>query len=68
MAKTRLNGVESETNRPCSEMKLEMLPVPVSDVVRARAFYVDTLGFTFDYDMRPADTALMSRRVFVASS
>jgi predicted enzyme related to lactoylglutathione lyase len=37
------------------EMKLELVPVPVADVDRAKAFYADTLGFVLDVDVRPAD-------------
>ncbi|WP_076263302.1 VOC family protein [Intrasporangium flavum] len=36
-------------------LKLELVPLPVSDVDRAIAFYVDTLGFTKDVDVQPAD-------------
>jgi catechol 2,3-dioxygenase-like lactoylglutathione lyase family enzyme len=36
------------------DMKLELLPVPVSDIDRARAFYVDALGFVQDVDVQPA--------------
>ncbi|WP_175471676.1 VOC family protein [Geodermatophilus telluris] len=36
-------------------MKLELVPVPVADVDRAKAFYVDRLGCTEDVDVRPAD-------------
>ncbi len=36
-------------------MKLELIPLPVSDVDRAIAFYVDQLGFTKDHDVQPAD-------------
>jgi predicted enzyme related to lactoylglutathione lyase len=36
-------------------MKLELVPVPVTDVDRAKAFYVGELGFTEDVDVRPAD-------------
>lgn len=32
------------------EMKLELVPVPVSDVDRAKAFYVDQVGFEVDHD------------------
>jgi catechol 2,3-dioxygenase-like lactoylglutathione lyase family enzyme len=35
------------------EMKLELVPVPVSDIDRAKAFYVDKLGFGEDVDVRP---------------
>jgi predicted enzyme related to lactoylglutathione lyase len=37
------------------EMKLELVPIPVSDVDRAKAFYADELGFVVDVDVRPAD-------------
>ena len=32
------------------DMKLELVVVPVSDVDRAKAFYVDQAGFVLDYD------------------
>jgi catechol 2,3-dioxygenase-like lactoylglutathione lyase family enzyme len=38
------------------EMKLELVPVPVADIDRARAFYEDQLGFNVDLDVTPADT------------
>jgi catechol 2,3-dioxygenase-like lactoylglutathione lyase family enzyme len=34
------------------EMKLELVPVPVSDVDRAKAFYVEQMGFHEDIDAR----------------
>jgi catechol 2,3-dioxygenase-like lactoylglutathione lyase family enzyme len=37
------------------EMKLELVPIPVSDVDRAKTFYVEALGFREDVDVRPAD-------------
>lgn len=37
------------------DMKLELVPVPVSDVDRAVAFYADRLGFVVDVDVSPAD-------------
>jgi catechol 2,3-dioxygenase-like lactoylglutathione lyase family enzyme len=33
-----------------TDMKLELVPVPVSDVDRAKAFYVDQAGFGLDHD------------------
>ncbi len=36
-------------------MELELVPVPVADVDRAKAFYVERLGFVEDVDVRPAD-------------
>src|SRR5947209_15114704 len=37
------------------EMKLELVPIPVSDVDRARAFY-EQAGFKLEVDTRPTDT------------
>ncbi len=37
-------------------MKLELVPVPVSDVDRAKAFYVEKAGFKLEVDTRPTDT------------
>lgn len=33
-------------------MKLELVMVPVTDVDRAKAFYVDKMGFNADHDQR----------------
>jgi len=38
------------------DMKLELVPVPVSDVDRAKAFYVEKVGFHADLDVRSGDT------------
>ena len=37
------------------DMKLELVPVPVTDVDRAKAFYAERLGFVVDVDVRPAE-------------
>lgn len=37
------------------DMKLELVPVPVTDVDRAKAFYVDQVGFNADHDHRVND-------------
>src|SRR3954452_15674492 len=37
------------------DMKLELVPIPVTDVDRAKAFYTEQLGFVADVDVRPAD-------------
>ena len=37
------------------DMKLELVPIPVADVDRAKAFYVERLGFVEDVDVSPAD-------------
>ena len=36
-------------------MKLELVPAPVSDVDRAKAFY-EQAGFTLEVDVQPTDT------------
>ena len=37
------------------EMKLELVPIPVSDVERAKAFYIDKLGFNMDVEVQPGN-------------
>lgn len=37
------------------DMKLELVPVPVSDIDRAKAFYVEKVGFNLDFDVRPGN-------------
>jgi catechol 2,3-dioxygenase-like lactoylglutathione lyase family enzyme len=37
------------------DMKLELVPVPVADVDRAKAFYVEQLGFNLDFDTQASD-------------
>lgn len=37
------------------QMKLEVVPLPVTDVDRAKAFYVDQVGFVADHDHRVSD-------------
>lgn len=34
-------------------MRLELVPVPVRDIDRAKAFYAGDLGFTVDHDTSP---------------
>jgi catechol 2,3-dioxygenase-like lactoylglutathione lyase family enzyme len=36
------------------EWKLEVVVIPVSDIERAKAFYVEKLGFRLDADTQPA--------------
>jgi len=33
------------------DMKIELVPIPVSDIDRAKAFYVDKIGFHDDHDI-----------------
>ena len=37
------------------DMKLELVPVPVTDVDRAKSFYVDKVGFHLDHDHQVND-------------
>src|SRR3989442_4809847 len=37
------------------EMKLEVVPIPVSDVDAAKAFYTEKVGFHLDHDVRPGN-------------
>jgi predicted enzyme related to lactoylglutathione lyase len=38
------------------DMRLELIPVPVTDVDRAKAFYVDQVGFNADHDHRVSES------------
>lgn len=37
------------------KMKLELVPIPVTDVDRAKAFYVEQVGFHADLDVQPGN-------------
>ncbi|MCC6612719.1 MAG: VOC family protein [Anaerolineae bacterium] len=37
-------------------MRLELVPVPVADVDRAKAFYAEKLGFNVDHDTKASET------------
>ena len=37
------------------DFKLELVPVPVADVDRAKAFYADQVGFIADHDHAPSE-------------
>lgn len=37
------------------DLRLELVPVPVADIDRAKDFYAGKLGFGVDHDVRPAD-------------
>ena len=38
-----------------SEMRIELIQVPVSDIDRAKSFYVDRVGFIADHDYQVSD-------------
>ncbi|MBF4462957.1 VOC family protein [Rathayibacter sp. VKM Ac-2878] len=37
-------------------MRLELVPLPVTDVDRSLAFYTEVVGFHLDHDVRPSPT------------
>lgn len=37
------------------DWKIELIPIPVSDVDRAKSFYADQVGFTVDHDTKMSD-------------
>jgi len=37
------------------DMRLELVPLPTSDVDRSKAFYVDQVGFVLDHDVEPGN-------------
>ncbi|MBA3869615.1 MAG: VOC family protein [Chloroflexota bacterium] len=41
------------------DMKLEVVPVPVSDIDRAKAFYVEKVGFNLDFDIQAGEMRLV---------
>lgn len=67
IARSIARGRRIETSRPdgpavikakgenAMDWKLELVAVPVSDVDRAKAFYVDKAGFNADHDHRVSD-------------
>jgi catechol 2,3-dioxygenase-like lactoylglutathione lyase family enzyme len=38
------------------DMKLEVVPIPVSDVDAAKAFYTEQVGFELDHDAQPNES------------
>lgn len=36
-------------------MRLELVPIPVLDIDRAKTFYAEQVGFAIDHDVRPTD-------------
>lgn len=40
------------------QMKLELVPIPVSEVDRAKAFYAEKLGFNVDHDTSPPGSGI----------
>jgi catechol 2,3-dioxygenase-like lactoylglutathione lyase family enzyme len=49
--------MQSQPEKPASmDMKLEVVPIPVSDVDAAKAFYTEQVGFRLDHDIRPNES------------
>ncbi len=46
---------DTSTTVKAFDMKLELVPIPVSDVERSKAFYVETAGFNLDHDVQPGN-------------
>jgi catechol 2,3-dioxygenase-like lactoylglutathione lyase family enzyme len=42
----------TQTEAPTLNWKLELVAIPVTDIDRAKDFYVDQVGFNADYDVR----------------
>jgi catechol 2,3-dioxygenase-like lactoylglutathione lyase family enzyme len=40
---------------PPMDLKLEVVPMPVSDVDAAKAFYTEKVGFNLDHDVEPGN-------------
>ena len=40
---------------PAMDLKLEVVPMPVSDVDAAKAFYTEQVGFNLDHDIEPGN-------------
>jgi catechol 2,3-dioxygenase-like lactoylglutathione lyase family enzyme len=53
----RLTGESDNENNgeEKMDMKLELVPIAVSDIDRAKAFYVEKIGFNADHDVRPGN-------------
>ncbi|MET4781425.1 VOC family protein [Glaciihabitans sp. UYNi722] len=37
------------------KMMLELVPLPVSDIERSKAFYTEVIGFELDHDVQPGN-------------
>lgn len=40
---------------PTLTMKLELVPIPVADIDRAKTFYTEKIGFNVDHDVQPGN-------------
>ena len=44
---------DKQLERTLMDLKLEVVPIPVTDVDAAKAFYTEQVGFNLDHDIRP---------------
>ncbi len=51
-----MSADSQETTPSAMTMKLELVPIPVSDVDTSKAFYQDVLGFHVDHDTKVSET------------
>src|SRR3974390_2528919 len=51
----RLAATQPKGDPMSSEMRIELIQVPVSDIDRAEAFYVEKVGFSADHDHQVTD-------------
>lgn len=45
----------SDNSNELFEMRLEVVPLPVADIDRAKAFYIEKIGFNLDHDTYPSE-------------
>jgi catechol 2,3-dioxygenase-like lactoylglutathione lyase family enzyme len=45
----------SDNSNELFEMRLEVVPLPVTDIDRAKTFYVEKIGFNLDHDTYPSE-------------
>ena len=48
------------------DMRLELIPLPTTDVDRSKEFYVDRVGFHLDHDVEAARALLVGNGVEVS--
>ena len=51
-----------------TEMRIELVPIPVSDIDKAKTFYAEKVGFSVDHDVRPAPDVRVVQLTPVGSS
>lgn len=49
------DDLEPHQGASAMDMRLELVPLPTTDVDRSKEFYVDGLGFNLDHDVQPGN-------------